>query len=105
MAAGVIGGAIGGIDNLGPILFHFNPKRVASVYQGDSDRVMREIVKRLKPKKAFRTTRRGIWPLFCKTIISGATFLSQFHDIQGDGVRSCNTTFKDIPHAADLTKY
>jgi hypothetical protein len=95
MAAGVIGRAIGRIDNLGPILFHFNPKRVVSVYQGDSDRVMQEIVKRLKPKKAFRTTRRSIWPLFCKTIISGATFLSQFHEIH-DFYAWCRCLYRDM---------
>jgi hypothetical protein len=79
MSSGVIGGAIDGIDRLGAILCSFEPAEVSRKYGLNWHQVLDDIEQRLKPRGQFRRTKRSIWPLFCRTITSGALFLSQFH--------------------------
>jgi len=79
MKAGVIGGSIGGVENLKSVLFDFNPKKVYERFQ-DSEKLLNEIVDKLKPNGAIRRTEKSIWPKYCKTIISVSEFLSQFSD-------------------------
>jgi len=79
MSSGVVGGAIGGVAKLGDILCAFDPAEVSRKYGSDWIRVLDDIEQRLQPRGKFRRTRRSIWPLFCRTITSGALFLSQFH--------------------------
>lgn len=79
MSSGVIGGAIDGIDKLGVILCSFKPAGVSRKYGLDWQQVLEDIKQQLQPRGQFRRTARSIWPLFCRTITSGALYLSQFH--------------------------
>ena len=40
--------------------------------------VLEEIVNHLRPKGSIRRTPQGIWPRYCRTILSSAMFFSQF---------------------------
>ncbi len=78
MSSGVVGGAIGGLDALGPTLCGFDPPAIRRKYGDDSGRVLDDIVRELQPHGKVRRSARSIWPLFCRTVTSGAAFLSQF---------------------------
>jgi hypothetical protein len=78
MKAGVIGGSIGGVGKLGPVLCNFEPSLVLEKYPLGWEGVLEEIVVRLKPRGSVRRTARSIWPSYCRTIISSARFLSRF---------------------------
>jgi thermostable 8-oxoguanine DNA glycosylase len=78
MKAGVIGGSIGGVGNLGRVLCDFQPSRVLEKYQADWEEVLDDVVAQLKPRGRIRRTPRSIWPRYCRTILSSAKFLSQF---------------------------
>ena len=80
MKAGVIGGSIGGVKNLGQVLFDFEPKKVLESYSENTEELLANIIKTLKPKGKIRKTPKSIWPKYCRTIISGAEFFSQFPD-------------------------
>jgi len=81
MKAGVVGGALGGIGNLGRVLCRFDPARVKAKYGTDSERLLNDIVARLKPRGQVRRGPRCIWPKFCKSVLSAADFLSQFASV------------------------
>ena len=78
MKAGVIGGAIGGVRNLGSVLCNFRPTAVLEKYPGDWKPVLDDIERQLQPKGKIRRTPRAIWPQYCKTILSAARFMTQF---------------------------
>ena len=78
MKAGVIGGAVGGVDKLAVVLFDFDPQAVVKHYQDDWERVLDAIEDSLKPRGQIRRTARSIWPRYCKTILSAADFMAQF---------------------------
>ena len=78
MKAGVIGNAIGGVHNLGKVLFRFNHLRTLKVYAGKPDKLLEYIEIKLKPKGKIRKGPQSIWPRYCNTILSVASFLSQF---------------------------
>jgi hypothetical protein len=80
MKASVIGGSIGGINNLGKALFRFNPRTVERHFANDPSGLLDHIVKTLKPTGKIRTTPRSIWPKYCKTILSSAAFFGQFRN-------------------------
>lgn len=80
MKAGVIGGSIGGVENLGKVLFDFDAGKVLKEYLDNSEKLLDTIIRTLNPKGKIRKTKRSIWPKYCQTIISGAEFLSQFTD-------------------------
>jgi hypothetical protein len=80
MKAGVIGGAIGGIHNLGKVLFNFDPKKVEDTFAGDPYHLLKVIVESVHPRGQIRTTPRSIWPKYCKTILSAAAFFTQFNN-------------------------
>ena len=80
MKTGVIGGSIGGVDNLRQVLFGFDPNKVLEQYSDNDEELLDNIIKTLKPKGRIRRTPKSIWPKYCKTIISGAEFFSQFSD-------------------------
>ena len=82
MAKTVIGDALGGIQMLAPVLYDFNPTDVVKTYSEMShwEKLFERIVKQLNPRGQLRITSRSLWPRFCKSVISGATFLSQFKD-------------------------
>ncbi len=78
MKVGVIGGSIGGVDKLGPILCGFEPVRILEKYPSGWEGVLDDIVAHLKPTGSVRRTPRSIWPGYSRTILSSAKFLSQF---------------------------
>lgn len=85
MSSGVIGGAIGGVEALRGILCDFKPGDVVRKYGNNWNRVLDEIETELHPRGEVRRTPRSLWPLFCRTITSGAAFLSQFDDADDFG--------------------
>ena len=80
MKAGVIGGSIGGIDQLGSVLFNFCPSEVLNEFDSKPGYLLDLIIKKVKPKGKIRRTRKGIWPRYCKTILSAAGFFVQFNN-------------------------
>lgn len=80
MKSGVIGGSIGGVDNLRKALFGFNPNKVLKKFRNNPERLLEYIVSTVHPNGLIRTTNRSLWPQYCKTILSAATFFSQFSD-------------------------
>lgn len=74
----VIGGSIGGVQNLGPVLEGFSPKKVHGRFGGDPDTLLKEIIRQLKPEGKIRQTNRSIWPQYCRTILSAAEFMARF---------------------------
>lgn len=78
MKAGVIGKAIGGVENLSLVLEGFAPRAVITKYGSDCEAILDDIVKKLSPRGEIRRTPRSIWPKYCQTILSAANFLEQF---------------------------
>lgn len=82
MKAGVIGDSIGGVENLGKVLFKFDSIKTLNKYAGVPDELLNDIEKKLKPKGKIRKQPKSLWPKYCKTILSAASFFSQFRDGQ-----------------------
>lgn len=80
MKAGVIGGSIGGFNNLGPALFDFDPVKVGNTFRGKPETLLKHIRKVAQPRGKVRTASLSIWPKYCKTILSASTFITQFRD-------------------------
>lgn len=78
MKTGVIGGPIGGYENLGPALFGFNPAKVLRKFADNPDGLLDHIVETLNIE--VRAEDNSLWPKYCKTILSAASFLEQFRD-------------------------
>jgi len=78
MKPGVIGGAVGGFNNLGKALYSFNPKKTLKRFDGQPEALLDHIVETLNPRGEIRREARSIWPKYCKTILSAAAFLNQF---------------------------
>ena len=78
MKAGVIGGSIGGVGKLGSVLCDFEPAEVLEKYRSGWEGVLDDIVAQLKPRGSVPRTSRSIWPRYCRSVLSGARFLSQF---------------------------
>ncbi|MEO5776672.1 MAG: hypothetical protein ABIQ27_07185 [Flavobacterium sp.] len=82
MSVKVIGNSIGGVEKLSPILFDFNPHKVAAKYSSlDAFHLFEEIKLKLNPSGKVRDTKKSLWPLYCKTIIDSAHFLANFKTI------------------------
>ena len=75
--ATVIGGAIGGVHKLKPLLCDFDPEQFVRKYATGRE-VFEDVVTHLKPRGNINTSSKGMWPRYCQTILSGARFLSQF---------------------------
>lgn len=78
MKSSVIGKSIGGFNNLSKITHKFDPIETLNEYSDNHELLLERIKEKLKPKGKVRETSRSIWPQYCKTIISSASFLSQF---------------------------
>jgi hypothetical protein len=78
MKAGVIGGSIGGVGKLGRVLCDFEPALVLEKYSSGWEGVLDDIVEQLKPRGSIPRTSRSIWPRYCRSVLSGARFLSRF---------------------------
>lgn len=76
----VTGSMEGGMDALSPVLFGFNPGAVVEHYGDNWNAVLDDIVANVGPRGEMRRTPRSIWPQFCRSIVSGARFLTQFQD-------------------------
>lgn len=74
---------IGGIEKLSKVLEGFNAKAILYKYAEHCEAILDDIVKRLNPKGKVRRTLRGIWPHYCKTILSAANFIEQFSSASG----------------------
>ena len=80
MMANVIGGTIGGIENLGEAVFGFKPREVANAFATDHERLFSHIRKTLKPTGKLLGGNRSLWPRYCRTVLSSAAYLAQFKD-------------------------
>jgi hypothetical protein len=78
MKAGVVGGSIGGVKNLSSVLSGFDFKKVVEEYGEDWASLLEAIQTKLKPRGKMRMTSRSIWPRYCRSVLSSASFLSQF---------------------------
>lgn len=82
MKKGVVSGSLGGsIDRLGEVLFDFDANEVLSHFT-EPGQVLEAIEKKLKPNGKVRSTSRSIWPQYCRTILSAATFMAQFKSLK-----------------------
>jgi hypothetical protein len=79
MMATVIGGAVGGLDSLGPMLADFAPLGVTQRFASPDD-LLDTIIRELRPAGKLRRARGSLWPLFARATLSGARFLGQFAD-------------------------
>ncbi len=105
MSNRVIGGSIGGIDNMSGILHKFNPKLVAQKYGfEDSTKLFTTINKKLKPNGKMRDNNNGIWSKYCTTIIQGAHFFNQFEHSR-DFYKWANYLSKDYRSLTALPLY
>lgn len=77
MKATVIGKSIGGVSKLSLVLQDFDPVAVLATFQSPDD-VLSSILDQLQPTGKIRTTYRSLWPKYCQTLLSAATFLNQF---------------------------
>lgn len=62
MKALVIGGSIGGVQNLGKALFRFNPGKVERAFLNNPEELLSHIIETVNPSGQVRTTTRSIWP-------------------------------------------
>lgn len=79
MSVNVIGGAIGGVHKLGSVLKDFDVNYVLKTFPNEVQ-LLEVIEKEFTLKGKIRVDKKSLWPKYCKTIISTATFLSQFKD-------------------------
>jgi len=77
MRPAVIGGSIGGTEQLKRVLCDFEPTLILNRYTTWQS-AMDEIQVVLQPRGQIRLGNRSIWPMFCRAILSSAAFLSQF---------------------------
>ncbi len=82
MSGNVIGGKIGGIEKLGKVLNNFDSKFVIEKYSNKEDNLLKDIINEFNLDGKIRTESKSLWPQYCKTIISAATFIAQFKDIK-----------------------
>jgi hypothetical protein len=82
MKAGVIGGSIGGVENLRPVLCGFEPTLVLEKYSSGWESVLEDVITQLTPRGTVRRTPRSIWPRYCRTVLSAAGFLSRFSSVE-----------------------
>jgi hypothetical protein len=83
----VIGDSIGGIDKLRPVLNNFDVHEIIKNYnRPDDDDNVNDIFDKIQKafhleiKKKTDKKRDTLWFQFCKSILTGAQFLSQFKD-------------------------
>ena len=100
----VTGSMEGGMDALSSVLFGFDPCAVVEHYGDDGDAVLDDIVTKVGPRGEIRRTRRSIWPQFCRSVVTGAQFLTQFRDADAfyawaDGFDAESRTRPDLPAA------
>ena len=80
MKASVVGGAIGGVEKLEGVLCGFDPAAVSRCFGNRWEDVLDAVEASGLLPGPVRREPRSIWPLFCRSALSGAAFLSQFAD-------------------------
>jgi len=70
---------IGNIQDLKETLCDYNPSNVLQRYNGDPKQLMDYIVTNVKVNDILHLTDKSIWPRYCRSIISSASFLSRFN--------------------------
>ncbi len=90
----VIGGAVGGLDKLGPVLYGFDPVQVIQRFTSADD-LLKTIIHKCKPAGKVRIVPGGLWPLFARAVLSGARFMNQF--ASGPEFLAWVQTFDDDP--------
>lgn len=81
MRTGVITGSMDdGMMALSGVLLSFVPSEVATHYCEDYERLLDDIVDTVHPRGQVRRSKGSIWPLFCRSALTGARFLTQFDD-------------------------
>jgi len=80
MVGGVVDKALGnnGTQALSGLLGRFNPRKVVKRYGEDWEALHSDIQKMVRRRGKTLGKSKVIWPLFCRSITSGAAFLSQF---------------------------
>jgi len=73
---------IGDIQRLEEPLCGFEYTALLQKYDGDPQKLLEYIVENVKGINRSRLTDRGIWPRYCRSIISAALFLSRFRTAQ-----------------------
>jgi hypothetical protein len=63
---------------LRPVLCDFEPALVLEKYRSGWEGVLDDIVTQLKPRGSVPRTSKSIWPRYCRSVLSGARFLSRF---------------------------
>ena len=74
---------IGDIDVLGDYLFNFDPYQTIAHYQDDWKKLFKVIQNNYTPPGPMNIkNKNSYWVIFCKGILSGAEFLSQFESYE-----------------------
>lgn len=101
MSVNVVGGSIGGIENLHEVLSGFDVHAVLKRYSNKSNELLNDIEKKFCLEGKIRKNEKSLWPQYCKTIISIATFLSQFNSYE-DFLKWINVFYNDKKSMAAL---
>jgi hypothetical protein len=93
--------SIGPIDQLEPFLFGFDPWQTHSRYRGNWRLLFKTIEQNHQPPGPMKIENEGsYWVLFCKGVLSGAEFLSQFDSFKSFDEFVNSFAFNDISIAA-----
>jgi len=80
MAEGVIVGAMpNGIDSLSVVTGKFSPEKTRKRYGSDFRALFADVQKKVRPNGKLRE--EGLWPRYCRTMLSVAEFLVQFDGV------------------------
>jgi len=92
---------IGDIDNLNAHLFCFDPHQTRAHYQDDWETLFKNVKNDYTPPGPMNINNKSsYWVLFCKGILSGAAFLSEFESINAFDEFVNSFTLNDISTAA-----
>jgi hypothetical protein len=92
---------IGDVDVLGDYLFNFDPYQCHEHYQDNWEKLFKEIQDNYKPPGPMKIkNKNSYWVIFCKGILSGAEFLSQFESYDAFDNFVNGFAFNDLSIAA-----
>jgi len=80
MSRNVIGGSIGGVENLAKVLRNFDARYVSSVYLNKETELLKVIQREFSLGDKINIDEKSLWFQYCKTIVSVANFLSPFNN-------------------------
>lgn len=100
MSVNVIGGAIGGVHELGKVLNDFDVTYVLAKYSNEIA-LLEKIEDTFELKGKIRVDTKSLWPKYCNTILSTATFLSQFKN-ESEFITWINSFYNDEKSMAVL---